>query len=391
MGRLTFTNARLLGPDGVFASSLRIERGRIAAIDAPLHKRDFVFDLGGALVLPGLINAHDHLELNHFGKLKFREVHANASEWIEDCHPRLRSEAHYLRLQAYPLADRLWIGGIKNLLAGATTVCHHNGLHRELHQHFPVRVVERYGWTHSLYLSRAAVAPSYRRTPKDWPWIIHAAEGTDERAERELTELDALGALGQNTVIVHGVGLGEADRANLIERGGTLVWCPASNLFLLGRTADVRGLASAGRVALGTDSRLTGGRDLLDELRVATATGQASPRDLFRMVTIDAARLLRLKDRGELRAGAPADLVILPPLASDGDVFASLTGLERSDLRLVMIGGEPRVGDAALADIFEASGTPAEGAQLDGRRKLLARWIARRLRISRIAEPGLDL
>lgn len=390
-GPLAFTNARLLSFDGIFATSLRIERERIAAIDAPPRKRDLVFDLGGSLILPGLINAHDHLELNHFGPLKFREVYANASEWIEDSQPRLRTELRYLKLQAYPLADRMWIGGIKNLLAGTTTVSHHNALYRELRRNFPVRVVEHYGWTHSLSLSRADIPPSYRRTPKDWPWLIHLAEGTDERAGRELAELDALGALGANTVVVHGVGLSDADRAQLIERGAGLIWCPASNLFLLGRAADVRTLAAVGRVALGSDSRLTGGRDLLDELRIAAAAGQAGPSEMFRMVSADAARLLRLKDRGELRVGALADLVIFPPLLSDGDVFARLLDLDRSAVRLVVIGGEPRCGDETMAEVFKATDTAVEAVRVDGEPKLLARWIAQRLRRSQIAEEGLEV
>jgi len=41
-----------------------------------------------------------------------------------------------------------------------------------------VRVLQRYGWSHSLHFEKD-VAGSYRGTPRDAPWMIHLAEGTD--------------------------------------------------------------------------------------------------------------------------------------------------------------------------------------------------------------------
>ena len=101
-------------------------------------------------------------------------------------------------------------------------------------------------------------------------------------------------------MLIHGVGLSEADRARAIQAGAGLVWCPSTNFFLLGQTAEVRAFAEAGKLALGTDSKLTADGDMLDELRCAAATGQLSPQQLFRAVTTDAAKLLRLRNAGTL-------------------------------------------------------------------------------------------
>ena len=50
---------------------------RILAVGEPPHRGDTVIDVDGAFVLPGLVNAHDHLELNHYGRQKFRDRYDN--------------------------------------------------------------------------------------------------------------------------------------------------------------------------------------------------------------------------------------------------------------------------------------------------------------------------
>ncbi len=382
---IVLENARLFDPvEGETRGALRLARGRIAGINAGPKRGDVRLDLDGAWVLPGFINAHDHLELDTFPRLKFRDCYANARDWAHQVNARLESDPAITSARAVPLADRLFIGGLKNLLAGATTVAHHNPLHPPLRRDFPVRVVARYGWSHSLYLSPDWRA-SYRRTPRSAPWMIHLAEGTDADAQRELAQLDAAGCLHDNTVLIHGVGLSENDRARLITQRAALVWCPSSNFFLLDATANVRVLADANRLALGSDSRLTGERDLLDELRVAHATGQVAQAALLRAVTSDAARILRLDRVGRLTAGMYADVVVL-----DGrwnTPLDALGQLRRADLRAVFVGGTPRVADPDLAQLFPNG----VSCMLDGRRKLMARDFAMRLALCAISEPGLAL
>jgi cytosine/adenosine deaminase-related metal-dependent hydrolase len=362
----------------------------VAGLDGPPGQGDRVFDLGGAILLPGLINAHDHLELNNFPRLKWRERYANAREWIADFQPRFETDPALALPRAVALRDRLLIGGLKNLLSGVTTVCHHNPLHRPLRRGFPVRVVTRYRYSHSIHIDgEARVSREYRRTPKDWPWIIHAAEGTDAAAGAEFDGLLRLGCLGPNTLLVHGVGLQPEQRASLAEQGGGLIWCPSSNLFTLGQTAEVSELVQARKAALGSDSRLSGERDLLAEIKAAARTGQVEARTLARMATVDAAAVLRLPEAGRLDPGCPADLVVLPP--AKGDAFSSLLAAERSALRLVMIGGRALYGDLDLWPLFIASGVRPEPVWVDGREKLLADWIVTRLRRATIGEPGLKL
>jgi cytosine/adenosine deaminase-related metal-dependent hydrolase len=386
---VALVNARVAA-EGRIASSIRFS-SRILGIDSAPERSDVVVDLEGAFVLPGLVNAHDHLELNHFGRLKFRDFYENAAFWIDDMRPKLQEDPGIREGRSQPLRDRLFVGGLKNLLSGVTTVSHHNPLYRELGNGFPVRVVRRYGWAHSFFLEREAdVERAYRKTPPDAPFLIHLAEGFDANARGELRRLRELGCLGENTVLVHGVGLSPEDWVSVGRAGAGLVWCPSSNLFLLGRTVPRDRLLASdpSAVALGTDSRLSGARDLLEELRQAGTTAGAGPEDLLRMVTVNAARLLRVPEAGRLSPGLPADLLVVPPLAEDP--ARALLAVERSRIRLVVVGGRPLVGAPELSSIFAARRVATAGAKLDGQERILEGALARRIRASSLAEPGLE-
>jgi cytosine/adenosine deaminase-related metal-dependent hydrolase len=386
---ITFVNGIVLGGDGRTHSSLRVRRSAIDALGAAPKRGDAVIDLNDAIVLPGLINSHEHLELNSFNRLKWRARYANVREWIADFQPRFGRDPELALARADTLADRVWVGGLKNLLSGVTTVCHHNPLHRTLAGRFPVRVVRQFGFSHSLQIDGRAVARSYERTPSRWPWVIHAAEGVDSDARAEIDALESLGCVRPNTVLVHGVGIDEQGARRVLSRGGALVWCPSSNHFLFERTADVRTFDTANRVALGTDSRLSGEGDLLDELRAARETGQLTPERLVRSVTSNAAAMFRLRDAGRLAVGRPADLIVLR--RRDADPFASVVSSRRTDVRLTMIGGAPLCGDHAMRHVFDTRRQKYVTGAVDGVEKLVARWIARKVARMRLSEPGLEL
>jgi hypothetical protein len=91
---------------------------------------------------------------------------------------------------------------------------------------------------------------------------------------------------------VHVVGPDADGVAKLRAAGCAMVWCPSSNCFLFGRTAPASLLADGIDVLLGTDSRLTGAGDLLDELRFAHHLKLISDERLENAVGKTAARRL---------------------------------------------------------------------------------------------------
>ncbi len=396
------TGARVaLGPQDAAEMQLQIEAGHRRFLRTSTLHHDLSpltrLNLTGMLILPGLINAHDHLEFALFPRLGTR-TYTNAREWAMDIYHPEKSPLREL-LQV-PKPSRLFWGGLKNLLCGVTTVCHHNEYEPEIFENrFPVRVLKAFGWSHSFVFS-GDVKADFERAPDGGPFFIHLAEGADDASRDELRRLDELGLLNNQTVIVHGVALVSQDWELVRQRGTRVVWCPSSNLFTLGKTLDVDSLPSGIEVVLGNDSPLTAAGDLLDEIRIAhqvQGSGQIpayeggrvsqarggcradNTRDmpsaghppqavacsplpkgefsslkiefadqLYHMVTTWAAHVMRLhQGEGSIAEASVADLVVVrdtgcPPAQR-------LVELSAADIELVMIKGEIMLASARLA------------------------------------------
>ena len=326
------------------------------------RRRERALDLDGHRALPGLINSHDHLSLNllpHLGEPPYPSLYRFAEEIYRPDRSPIRE------VERVSIWDRLAWGGYKNLISGVTTVVHHDPLPRTFFlRDFPVGVLKRYSWSHSLRFGDPATSFN---ASKHRPFIIHAAEGIDDECHTEIDRLDDLGILGSGTVIVHGIALSAPQRQRLAETGTSVVWCPASNLRLYGRTAPIAELKGHTPLALGTDSTLTGSPTLLDELRAAAATSLATADELLSMVTADSARIFGLRGRGKIKEGAFADLTVLPEAGKGAG--ETLMAARPADLALVMVEGRTSL---ALPELAEQLGLGAANGSVDGAKRWLA-------------------
>jgi cytosine/adenosine deaminase-related metal-dependent hydrolase/ubiquinone/menaquinone biosynthesis C-methylase UbiE len=341
---------------------------KVFPLDTPVGRKGTSIDLSGFLVFPGLINAHDHLEFALYPRLG-KGGYRNFVEWAEDIHSSEGLSIHQHR--AVPRDVRLWWGGIRNLLCGVTTVCHHNPYEAEVFEkHFVIRVLKEFGWAHSLAIE-SDVTKKRSETRWEQPFIIHLAEGVDEKSADEIFHLLNEKALDNRTVIVHGLGLDERGKELLRSVGAGLIWCPTSNIFLFGRTLPSEDIRTLPAAALGSDSPLTARGDLLDEVRAASEVPEISSEDLFGLVTVRAAQLLRLQNgEGTLRAGSYADLIAVRD--TDLSPAPRLATLSYKDVELVMVGGRVHLASSDVKERLprnEVSGL--EPLAIEG----LVRWI----------------
>jgi cytosine/adenosine deaminase-related metal-dependent hydrolase/ubiquinone/menaquinone biosynthesis C-methylase UbiE len=365
---LTLSSARVaLSAHDSIRSSLHLTSHRVASISIPAPA-EVELDLSGYLILPGLINAHDHLEFGLFPRLG-HGPYQNSKQWGEDIHAR-NPELIALH-RSIPRETRIHWGGLRNLLCGVTTVCHHNPLTPEMFAPgFPVTVLEDFDWAHSIALDPQLAAKSRAADPEH-PFILHAAEGIDASSAAELAYLHSLGLLNDRTILVHGLALTPAKAELLNQYQTALIACPSSNQFLFGRSPARDLLASVLRLALGSDSPLTAAGDLLDEIRFTHKHLGLDAGLLYRAVTTASAEMLRLRNsEGRILPNAPANLIAIKDRpASPANRLSHLTA---HDVEFVLRRGQIFLASEEI--YFRLPQTAREGLEpllLDGE----ARWL----------------
>lgn len=322
---------------------------------------DVTISVPDGTLLPGLINAHDHLHRNHYPRLG-RPPYPDAYAWGRDIHRH--DAAAIQRARALPLRTALLFGAFKNVIGGVTTVVHHDRWEPDFDDDFPVRV-PRLRSAHSLGFDSAAVTALAGSLRAAEPFAIHVAEGISAEAAAEIDALRAHGLLRSGLLAVHAVAVDGIGAEHLRRADAAIVWCPTSNSFLFGATCS-RGTLDAVDVLLGTDALLTGDGTLLDELRAARRLHLMSDQRLMQAVGSSAAKRLGIA-AASMDTGVPADLVLLrAPLLEAGV----------RDVALVTVGGLPRVADEEFGELFAATGVPAVSMEIGGACKLVLRSLA---------------
>jgi cytosine/adenosine deaminase-related metal-dependent hydrolase len=331
-------------------------------------------ELGGSLLLPGLVNAHVHLELSDLtpGDPPVRFV-----DWLKRLVPRSPPPVEAVR----EFAERGINVGVRQCLRfGVTTVgdiSRQCGITRPLLKGGPLRVVS-YGEVQAMAQRRglleerveAAVdakdesdrlrvgitphAPysveieGYRQClriarERGLPLATHLAETADE-AEflaqhsgplRELWEYlgvwdedvprfaggpirfaRAAGLLDYPTLLAHVNYCDDQEMALLAAGRASVVYCPRTHAYFGHSPHRWRDMLRAGiNVALGTDSCASSpDLNLVDDLRlIRRLTSEAPAHTLWELATVRAARAIGLEDRaGTLEAGKAADFVAFP-------------------------------------------------------------------------------
>lgn len=359
--------------DPIADATLEVFGGRIAGWSERPHPE--AIDLGNVAVIPGLVNAHTHLEFSHLAEpipagdsfaswigsviQERRTRTATAEESLQTGLDELRRCG---TVAAGEIATRSWPRGASVEGGPALTVFREVlGLSpdavplrlAELRDHLEAEeaggLVRRGVSPHAPYsvhpdLFHGAVALARERNV---PMAMHLAETREElellrsgsgplvelfermgiwrpeiipRRTRILDYLPGLAEVGQ-ALVVHGNYLDDDEIAFLADRPNmTVVYCPRTHRHFGHARHPLPRLRERGiRVALGTDSRASSpSLDLWEDVTlVRDLFPEVSPPALLRMATGDGAAALG-SDAGEwgLRAAVPVSRLSLVELAS---------------------------------------------------------------------------
>lgn len=382
-------------------------------------------DLGEAILMPGLVNTHTHLELTamrgFLEELDFRP-------WI------LRlTRARQAVLTRDLLLASAKLGIAEGLLAGVTTyadTCESgttleamvamgvrgimyqevfgpdpaacdaaiDGLRQRLDvlRHAATPLVRLGISPHAPYtVSDPLFAAAGRLAERDgWPIAVHLAESEAEaqfvrdgagpfaeawrargiavapRAESPVALLDRLGVLSARPLLIHCVRTSDDDVQRIVRHDCAVAHCPASNAKLGHGVAPLLDYVAAGvRVGLGTDSVAANNRlDLLDEARLAVLVQRAVTR---RFDALGAREAIALATRGGARA-----------LGLGHEVGTLAVGMQ-ADLAAFSLGGVRDLPTHAPEDalVWALAGRPASTVMVAG---------IERVRDGQLLHPPLD-
>jgi len=346
--------------------------------------------LAGALILetdgwvfPGLIDAHNHVAYDFLPLYSVPKKYDNRYQWTGPKSYRQYVKQPYDLIQSSKNYDLLVEGvkyaEVKALTGGVTSI---QGTPDRKATRYLVRNVEngpfgedRIG-QYGLALTAGNWDPDAVRQQMEQnlidAWIIHLAEGTDDKSRQEFEYLKQLRLLTDKTVGIHCAGLTPDQFRQMAEAGTKAVWSPTSNLLLYGQTADIPAALRAGvHISLGADWSPSGCKNLLGEMKIADKLDELrfgnviSDTLLVKMVTVNPAFALGFDAKvGQLKTGYYADVAVFDKVRADP--YRSLIDANERNVRLVMVGGDPLYGDTAVMrrlkpgdyEVLDAGGKP---------------------------------
>lgn len=379
----------MFAPGEVYVAGDRIECVGALGACAGVSDGATVVDTG-AMILPGLINAHTHTAFD------WLQEWTPGRLWDDHFHWQRSSEYDaFISVQADNKTDAASLcamvqwGEIRSLVNGTTTMFGTPQPRRCFR--WLVRNAELStgynGWDDDGMRSNTLGIGTVDRATADdliqemgagetTAYMIHLAEGISERAHDEFVELVQLDLLRPQTVIIHGTALTETDFDTVAAAGAKLVWSPTSNLALYGDTTNVFAATNAGvTVSIAPDWTPSGADDLLHELRAARDVvnerwpGLFDDRRLLEMITrIPAEQMAVANDVGSLEPGKYADILVLN--ADPTSPYNAVIESGPADIRMVMIGGLPTYGDGPILTVMNETPGACQAVESCGEAKV---------------------
>lgn len=401
--KILFKNADILVKEDNFKvisnAYLAVDGDKISYVgtEKPMGEFDEIKDMNGKILMPGLINCHNHcpmvllrgigsdlplqqwlfdtvfpiedkltaeeieagselalLEMISGGTVSFSDMYfepettiravaesgmkANITRPVQSFDPNETPEQSYRMKEAIELYDRY-----NNTFDGRVLIdfC----IHAEytctetIARAFIEKVNERNGNLH-IHLSETKkeheeCIQRYGKTPAEW--------------------FDSLGGFDSSAFAAHCVWLSESDIELFRRKGVSVVHNPTSNMKLASGFAPIQRMLDMGiNVALGTDGASSNNNlDMFEEMHIASIIHNGYTLDatvmnadtVLNMATPNGARVQRRENCGELKVGNKADIIAVsldsPHMVPALDKKALLTySAQSSDVTMTMVDGK---------------------------------------------------
>ncbi len=327
-------------------------------------------DLGNSAIIPGLINAHTHLELTHL--YNCISYNGDFTDWVRQ-----------IIIAKEPWTEHEYVSSIQDgitqsLEAGTTTIAdtNRNGLALDelkkskirkvlfyelidFNPHSAENTIENYKaeinrigndkllsvgiYPHSPYTVSKELYKRCKRVSEELGihFATHASETNDEiefltrgtgrimsllkyrdmlnnwkyPGLRPIEYLNNMGILKNECILVHCNYITEEEIEDISRSGSSIVFCPRSHKFFGHKNHPFRKFIDLGvNVTLGTDSLASNNSlSILDEMKyLYEQHKEVRPQDILYMGTVAGAIAFRMKDKiGRLKSGYEADITAI--------------------------------------------------------------------------------
>lgn len=381
--------------------AVRVEGSQVVAVgpaaELPAQPGEEVTDLGASTLLPGLINAHCHLDYTRFrGAIAPK---ASFTEWIKNINALRRSftpddyiesiaEGFQLlaqggvttvaNIEAFPeLLPRLPIPPLRTwwflelidvriridkeeTLHGAMSFFENHpewlgGFGLSPHAPYTASVDlyrlartcgENYGMHSTTHIAESVEEHemfSHARGPLYDFMASLGRDNSDCGQGSALSHLVEHGVIGGNCIIAHLNYLQDYDYELLVRTGASVVHCPKCHTYFGHAPFPLKALREHGvNICLGTDSLASNNLlDMRSEMREVQHVHDLSDRDVLEMATLHGARALGQAGKlGQISPGNVADLVAFSHSSEEAESSASSVDLDPYR-RVVQSRGEP--------------------------------------------------